>query len=85
MIYHSKTLKYRNLHIKHNCNEKKIFFGLLLEHIGTVKSTMNSALSLKRYCKNYEVYIINTCGEWDSHKIMHRKFNSFIKSKYKLF
>ena len=49
--------------------KKKIFFWApFLEHIGTVKSTMNSALSLKRYCKNYEVYIINTCGEWDSHK-----------------
>ena len=49
--------------------KKKIFFWApFLEHIGTVKSTMNSALSLKRYSKNYEVYIINTCGEWDSHK-----------------
>ena len=49
--------------------KKKIFFWApFLNNVGTVKSTINSALSLRKYCKNYEVYIINTCGEWNSHK-----------------
>ena len=49
--------------------KKKIFFWApFLNTVGTIKSTINSALSLKKYHKNCEVYIINTCGEWNNHQ-----------------
>ena len=49
--------------------KKKIFFWApFLNTVGTIKSTVNSALSLKKYHTNCEVYIINTCGEWNNHQ-----------------
>mgnify|MGYP001192483355 FL=1 len=36
--------------------------------VGTVKSTLNSALSLKRYNNKYDVFVINVCGEWNDYK-----------------
>tara|TARA_B110001450_G_scaffold248105_1_gene263895 strand:- start:658 stop:1770 length:1113 start_codon:yes stop_codon:yes gene_type:complete len=36
--------------------------------VGTVKSTLNSAISLSKYSKDqFKVKIINTCGEWDDY------------------
>lgn len=49
--------------------KKNIFYwSPFLSPVGTVKSTLNSAISLKRFNKEYEVSIINACGEWDNHK-----------------
>ena len=49
--------------------KKKIFFwSPCLSNVGTIKSTINSAISLKKYNQNYEVYIINACGEWNNHQ-----------------
>ena len=49
--------------------KKKIFYwSPCLNNIGTIKSTINSAISLKKYDQNNEVYIINACGEWNNHK-----------------
>ena len=49
--------------------KKKIFYwSPYLNKVGTVKSTINSALSLKKYDQNNEVYIINACGEWNDYK-----------------
>ena len=62
-------------------NEKKIFYwSPCLNNVGTIKSTINSALSLKKYDINNEVFIINACGEWNNHKkITFRKFyNIFL-------
>ena len=36
--------------------------------MGTVISTKNSSVSLTKYSKEYEVFIINACGEWDKFK-----------------
>ena len=50
---------------------KSIFFWspCLNKSIGTYKSTINSAISLSKYSKNYySVEIINVCGEWDNEK-----------------
>ena len=46
---------------------KKVFYwSPCLSNVGTVSSTLNSAISLSKYSKkNYEAFIINACGEWD--------------------
>ena len=49
--------------------KKKIFYwSPCLNPVGTIKSTLNSAMSLKRYNKNYDVYMINVCGEWKNYE-----------------
>ena len=46
--------------------KKNIFYwSPCLNPVGTVKSTLNSAISLKKFNKEYNVSIINACGEWD--------------------
>lgn len=48
---------------------KKVFYWApCLDKVGTFKSTINSALSLVKFSKKFNVYIINTCGEWESEK-----------------
>ena len=49
---------------------KKIIFywSPHLNPVGTLKSTLNSALSLKRYNNKYDVFVINACGEWNDYK-----------------
>ena len=49
---------------------KKIYYwSPCLGKVGTIKSTLNSAYSLKKYDSlNNEVAIINSCGEWDDYK-----------------
>ena len=49
--------------------KKKVFYwSPHLNPVGTVKSTLNSALSLKKYNNEYDVYLINVCGEWNNYK-----------------
>lgn len=49
--------------------KKKIFYwSPYLNPVGTVKSTLNSALSLKKYNNKYDVYMINVCGEWNDYR-----------------
>ena len=45
-----------------------VYWSPCLTKVGTVKSTLNSAISLAKYSKNYEVTIINVFGEWSSYK-----------------
>ena len=48
---------------------KEIYYwSPCLSKVGTVESTVNSAISLSRYNKNYKVKVINACGEWDNYK-----------------
>ena len=49
---------------------KKVYYwSPCLSKVGTVESTINSAISLNKYSKNnYKVTIINSCGEWDLYK-----------------
>ena len=48
---------------------KTVFYwSPCLNKVGTVKSTVNSAISLSKYSNNeYKVKIINACGEWDEY------------------
>ena len=67
---------------------KTVFYwSPCLSKVGTVKSTINSALALSRYSKeNYKVKIINTCGEWDEYSEMFKEHGiELIEFKYKLF
>ena len=49
---------------------KKIvyYWSPCLNKVGTVKSTINSAISLAKYSKGYDVRIINVFGEWSEYK-----------------
>ena len=45
--------------------KKKIFYwSPCLNPVGTVISTINSAIAMASYQNKYEVCIINACGEW---------------------
>ena len=44
-----------------------VYWSPCLDKVGTVKSTLNSAISLAKYSKDYDVTIINVFGEWSSH------------------
>ena len=48
---------------------KKIFYwSPCLNRVGTTISTINSAISVKKYSRNtLEPVIINSCGEWDEY------------------
>tara|TARA_Y100000992_G_C21256047_1_gene488593 strand:+ start:524 stop:1675 length:1152 start_codon:yes stop_codon:yes gene_type:complete len=45
-----------------------VYWSPCLTKVGTVKSTLNSAISLAKYSEDYEVTIINVFGEWSSYK-----------------
>ena len=60
---------------------KIIFWSPCLNKVGTIKSSIYSAISLSRYFNNkFEVSIINSCGEWNDYlKIFEKhKINSSI-------
>ena len=67
---------------------KTIFYwSPCLNKVGTVKSTVNSAIALSKYSREkYKVKIINTCGEWDEYSDVFKKYNiGIIEFKYKFF
>jgi glycosyltransferase involved in cell wall biosynthesis len=48
--------------------KKILYWSPCLNKVGTVKSTINSAIALKKYSNsNFEPIIINACGEWDEY------------------
>jgi glycosyltransferase involved in cell wall biosynthesis len=68
--------------------KKLVFYwSPCLDKVGTVKSTLNSAASLNKFSKqNFEVCIINSCGEWNEYdkfflkndiKVINLGFNYF--------
>ena len=49
--------------------KKSIYYwSPCLTNIATVKATINSAISLTKYSNQYDVKIINVCGEWNKYK-----------------
>ena len=68
--------------------KKKIFYwSPCLDRVGTVISTINSAISLSRYDKYNDVRIINVCGEWDEYRKMLKDNSvsiSFAKLEYRI-
>ena len=54
------------------------YWSPCLSNVGTINSTINSAIGLATYSKSYRVKIINACGEWDNYK------NFFLKKNVEL-
>ncbi len=49
--------------------KKNIFYwSPCLNTVGTVKSTINSAIALSKYTKDCNVFVINSCGEWNDYR-----------------
>ena len=49
--------------------KKSIYYwSPCLTNVATVKATINSAISVAKYSKDYESKIINVCGEWNKYK-----------------
>ena len=67
--------------------KKKIFYwSPCLDRVGTVISTINSAISLSKYNKNNDVRIINACGEWDQYKeLLNKNSICLIDLNFKYF
>ena len=62
---------------------KKIFYwSPCLNRVGTLYSTINSAISVKKYSKNFEPIIINSCGEWDNYTELFNKYDIKIENFY---
>ena len=48
---------------------KKIFYwSPYLTNVATIKAVINSIKSMKKYSKDYEPILINSCGEFDEFK-----------------
>ena len=60
--------------------KKKIFYwSPFFSNIATVKSVLNSAISLKKFSKEYQPFIIDVFGEWDEYKYLLIEKNISIK------
>ena len=57
-----------------------VYWSPCLNKVGTMKSTLNSAISLAKYSKNFEVTIINVFGEWTKFKGYLEKNNVKLKN-----
>jgi len=67
---------------------KTVFYwSPCLAKVGTVKSTINSAIALSKYSREkYIVKIINSCGEWDEYSELFKKNKvEVINFKYKFY
>lgn len=66
--------------------KKAFYWSPCLNPVGTVISTINSSVALSKYSKNFDVSIINACGEWDDFKdeFLKQKIN-VIDFKFKYF
>ena len=56
-----------------------VYWSPCLNKVGTMKSTLNSAISLAKYSKNFEVTILNVFGEWTKFKGYLEKNNVKLK------
>ncbi len=65
--------------------KKIVYWSPIVSKIATHNAVINSALSLKKYSKNYDVSVINTIGEFDTLKNNESKVNliNFFKIKKK--
>jgi glycosyltransferase involved in cell wall biosynthesis len=54
--------------------KKEVYYWApCLDKVGTVKSTLNSAISLAKYSNDYNVSIINVFGEWENYEEVLKK------------
>ena len=61
--------------------KKVLYWSPCLNKVGTYYSTINSAISIKKYSKNkFNPVIINVCGEWnDSENFFHQNNIEVVK------
>ena len=57
-----------------------VYWSPCLTKVGTVKSTLNSAISLAKFSRDYEVTIINVFGEWSSYEKYLNRNNVNLKN-----
>lgn len=43
------------------------YWSPFLSKVATIRAVINSAYSLKKFSKKYDVYLLNSFGEWDSY------------------
>lgn len=60
-----------------------IYWSPCLNKVGTVTSTINSAISLSKYSKKFNPIIINAAGEWDEYTYFLKSNNVKIIKLYK--
>ena len=68
--------------------KKIIYWSPCLNHVGTVKATINSVKSLSNYDinHNYSIFLLNICGEWSNYENDLRKNNiNFVNLTFKYF
>ncbi len=67
--------------------KKKIFYwSPCLNPVGTIKSTLNSALSLKKYNNTNDIFMIDVCGEWTKYqKVLADNSISLINLNFQYF
>ena len=51
------------------------YWSPCLDKVGTVKSTLNSAIAVSKFSKDFNVKIINVFGEWVEYKEIFLKHN----------
>ncbi len=70
-------------------NNKKVIFywSPCLNPVGTINSTLNSAAAFMKYKSDkYDVYLINSCGEWDQYlKFINSNKIKLINLQFKYF
>ena len=67
--------------------KKILYWSPFISNVGTVKSTLNSAIAYSRYSlRTKNVGIINVCGEWDEYEDEIKKNNlNLIKLNFSYF
>ena len=67
--------------------KKILYWSPFISNVGTVKSTLNSAIAYSRYSlRSNDVGIINVCGEWDEYEDEIKKNNlNLIKLNFSYF
>ena len=67
--------------------KKILYWSPFISNVGTVKSTLNSAIAYSRYSlRTNNVGIINVCGEWDEYEDEIKKNNlNLVKLNFSYF
>ena len=56
--------------------KKKIYYWTpSISKVGTIKTTLNSAIALAKFQKDYEIKILNVFGEWSNYKVFLKRYN----------
>lgn len=67
--------------------KKVVYWSPFLTNVATINAVINSAISLKKYSKNYSPIIIDACGEYKNYEkvIIDNNINIYSLTKFKYF